>query len=97
MNRYLPAPWRLDSHGQYIHSADGQTIAMNVSGRANGFMLTAAPEQHEALKKLAAEVRGLFKFEHELRQAIGNTNLACLTERLKEADAVIEKAEKGAN
>lgn len=46
-------------------------------------------EAREALRKLANEVGGLRAFEHEVRQAVSNTNWNVLMLRLQEAGAAL--------
>lgn len=47
----------------------------------------------EALAKLANEASGLRAFEHEVRQAISNTNWECLQLRVDEARKALEDAQ----
>lgn len=51
---------------------------------------TAASAERVALRKLAAEVRGLYSIaELSLREAVGDTNTNVLKLRLDEADAIL--------
>lgn len=45
----------------------------------------------EALRKLAGNAGALAAFEHEIREAAGNTNWQCLKEAISAADALLSR------
>lgn len=65
--------------------------------KANAAFIVKAVNSYEpmldALKKLTAEMVGIGGFGPEIRELVGNTNWAVLTQRVQEARAAIAKAE----
>ena len=56
---------------------------------ANACLIAAAPQLLEALIKLSNEAAGWFDYESEMRQVAGNTNFACLKQRVDEARTLV--------
>lgn len=107
--KHTPGPWSFRTDGvtgdNGIH-ADGTGIFAEAfadirragedardEAHANARLIAAAPELLAALKKLTAEMVGIGGFGPEIRELVGNTNWAVLTQRVQEAHAAIAKAE----
>ena len=79
---------------------DGRICFMAHSGggnperdKANADLIAAAPDLDAALLALANEVDAILSIAEEaIRAAVGNTNAACLKERVLDARAALAKA-----
>lgn len=94
-----------DADGR-VHTAYGNVLSLGMASciavspryqtkeqwEADAALIAEAPALLEVLIKLSNEAAGWRGYEAELRQIAGNTNFACLMQRVDEARAAIAKA-----
>jgi len=69
MSKHTKGPWTEDVSG-YIDNKDGDLIARNMSGAANGRLIAAAPELLEALIAFAEYFEADFEQPPEYHKAV---------------------------
>lgn len=99
---FTPGPWKAERQTQMVFHVESEDFGRIVTvheptqpkiAKANAHLIASAPDLYAALDYLAGEVRACLGIsEPEIRAAVGNTNMACLTQRVEQAIAALAKA-----